>query len=193
MLPDSRCTSQQIGCSVQRDRQSWIPRCLHATTSSRKFGGLPRRSDARQDDGLLRRRLAYACLSGTACTFEAGAMLSGRRDASPTRNKGSFRQNTSYASRIRSEPGVAVGKLDAYFCGKTVSCPRSPPRFIPVTGPPPPGWAAAERGQAPQDGSDRIHLGSRKRIRAAAWSARPPLSLPCPEWMLGSRTGSSRG
>ena len=67
-------------------------------------------------------------------------------------------------------------QLDADSCGKTVSCPRSPPQFIPVTGPPPPGQAAAERGMAPQDGSDRIRLGSRKRIRAAAWSARPPFA-----------------
>ena len=38
---------------------------------------------------------------------------------------------------------VAVDKLDADSCGKTVSCLPSPSRFIPVTGPPPLCMAAA--------------------------------------------------
>ncbi len=46
-----------------------------------------------------------------------------------------------------------------------------------------PGGGGA--GPAPQDGSDRKHHGSRKRIRAEAWPARPPFSLPGPGWMPG--------
>ncbi|MCY4459006.1 MAG: hypothetical protein OXC26_01185, partial [Albidovulum sp.] len=51
-------------------------------------------------------------------------------------------------------------KLGADSCGKLLPCHPLAPRFIPVSGPPPPGQAAAERGLAPQDGSDRIGLGS---------------------------------
>ena len=59
-----------------------------------------------------------------------------------------------------------MDKLEADSCGKPVACMLRPPRFIPVPGPPPPGLAAAERGQAPQDGSDRDSLGS-----ADPWSS----------------------
>ncbi len=49
---------------------------------------------------------------------------------------------------------VAVDKLGADSFGKLVIC-MPPPEFIPVPGPPPPSLAAAVRGPAPQDGSDR--------------------------------------
>ena len=66
--------------------------------------------------------------------------------------------------------------LEADSCGKLVTCMPSPPRFISVSGPPPPGLAAAVRGLAPQGGSDRFSLGSHQRIRLQAWSARLPFS-----------------
>ncbi len=98
-------------------------------------------------------------------------------------------QPSSPPPRMFREPetnqGVAVENFGAGSCGKPASCLPPPPRFIPGSGPPPPGLAAAERGLAPQDGSDRKHHGSRKRIRAEAWSARPPFSLPGPGWMPG--------
>jgi len=53
-----------------------------------------------------------------------------------------------------------VEKLGADSCGKPLPCLPSAPRFIPVSGPPSPGLTTAERGLAPQDGSDRSHLGS---------------------------------
>ncbi len=39
-----------------------------------------------------------------------------------------------------------MDKLDADSCGKLVACLASSFRFIPVSGPPPPSVAAAERG-----------------------------------------------
>ncbi len=88
-----------------------------------------------------------------------------------------------------------MDKLDVDSCGKTVPCPRSPPQFIPVTGPPPPGQAA-ERGMAPQDGSDRIHLGSRKRIRRnpdCPGHVRRDASLRCPDRSAAAQRPAQRG
>ncbi len=53
---------------------------------------------------------------------------------------------------------VAVDKLDADSCGKLVACLASPFRFIPVSGPPPPSLAAAERGLARGDEHGLHHL-----------------------------------
>ena len=83
--------------------------------------------------------------------------------------------------RIRIERGRWLWiSWGADSCGKPAACVPPPLRFISVPGPPPPvggripgkpacrrgsagpppGLAAAERGQAPQDGSDRNRLGS---------------------------------
>ena len=59
-------------------------------------------------------------------------------------------QAASYVQRIRIERGRWLWiSWGADSCGKPAACV-----------PPPPGLAAAERGQAPQDGSDRNRLGS---------------------------------
>ncbi len=87
--------------------------------------------------------------------------------------------------RMPSEPALTGGGGFAEVGGgfPLKSRPLLPPpsRPVPGPGPPPPGLAAAERGLAPQDGSDRNGPGSHSRIRAPAWSARPPVSLPRPD------------
>ena len=57
---------------------------------------------------------------------------------------------------------VAVETSVADSCGKPAACQPAHIRFIPVSGPPPPGpaLAAVVRSLAPQVGSDRGNPGS---------------------------------
>ena len=78
--------------------------------------------------------------------------------------------------------GGGCGKIWRDFLWKTCLLPSAVPPVhscggTAAVGPLP---AAAVRGPAPQDGLDRYGLGSRQRIRPAAWSARPPVRLPGP-------------
>ena len=60
---------------------------------------------------------------------------------------------------------VAVDKLDADSCGKTVPCLPSPSRFIPVTGPPPRPPGAHGAGRARRMRRHRLHGGNRAARR----------------------------
>ncbi len=98
----------------------------------------------------------------------------------------------SYVQRIRNESGGGCGKVGRGFLWKTIALPSiGSPVHSCV------GTAAAKawrrRSGAWPRRTGRTESALDRRIRGPAWSARPPVRLPGPGWMLGSRTESSRG
>ncbi len=112
----------------------------------------------------------------------ASAGRAGPLPGAPVVSRGPRRDRPRMFRESEMKGGGGCGKIWRDFLWKTCLLPSAVPPVhscggTAAVGPLP---AAAVRGPAPQDGLDRYGLGSRQRIRPAAWSARPPVRLPGP-------------